>query len=144
MEKILIFCKTTILCTFFQFKKCVEVSNKPISDFPLSQSFQLAVITELGSPTDPNGANVARVKFTVRHAGQYRISVTVGGQHVAGSPFSTVFVAGPAFAQRTAVVRHCSTVVCTANVAHLLYIEPRDEYSNVCRYSSSDNPTEVS
>ncbi|XP_057672258.1 apoptosis-resistant E3 ubiquitin protein ligase 1 isoform X1 [Diorhabda carinulata] len=105
-------------------------------------SRKLAVITELGSPTDPNSANVAKVKFTVRHAGQYRISVMVGTQHVAGSPFTTVFVAGPAFAQRTMVVRHCSTVVCTANVAHLLYIEPRDEYSNICRYLSTDNPTE--
>ncbi|CAH1098639.1 unnamed protein product [Psylliodes chrysocephalus] len=103
---------------------------------------KLAVITELGSPTDPNSANVAKVKFTVRHAGQYRISVMVGTQHVAGSPFTTIFVAGPAFAQRTMVVRHCSTIVCTANVAHLLYIEPRDEYSNICRYASGDNPTE--
>ncbi|XP_074038051.1 apoptosis-resistant E3 ubiquitin protein ligase 1 isoform X1 [Leptinotarsa decemlineata] len=103
---------------------------------------KLAIITELGSSTDPDGANVARVKFTVRHAGQYRISVMVGEQHVAGSPFATVFVAGPAYAQRTVVLRHCSTVVCTANVAHLLYVEPRDEYSNVCRYNAGDDPIE--
>ncbi|XP_050303094.1 apoptosis-resistant E3 ubiquitin protein ligase 1 isoform X2 [Anthonomus grandis grandis] len=99
---------------------------------------KLNVITELGSPTDPNSANIAKVKFTVRHAGQYRISVMVNNQHVAGSPFLTVFVAGPAYAQRTLVIRHCSTVVCTANVAHILYIEPRDEYGNICKYSDSD------
>ncbi|XP_060532569.1 apoptosis-resistant E3 ubiquitin protein ligase 1 [Cylas formicarius] len=105
-------------------------------------SRKLAAITELGSPTDPDSANVAKVKFTVRHAGQYRISIMVGDQHIAGSPFSTMFIAGPAFAQRTVVIRHCSTVVCTANVSHILYIEPRDEYGNVCRYNPGENPTE--
>ncbi|KAJ8964885.1 hypothetical protein NQ314_004549, partial [Rhamnusium bicolor] len=75
-----------------------------ISDYVAVSSIKvLAVITELGSPTDPNSANVAKVKFTVRHAGQYRISVMVGNQHVAGSPFMTLFVAGPAYAQRTIV-----------------------------------------
>ena len=68
----------------------------------------------------------------------------ISNQHIAGSPFSTVFVAGPAYAQRTVVIRHCSTVVCTASVAHLLYIEPRDEYGNICKYESSSNPLEVS
>ncbi|XP_076250945.1 apoptosis-resistant E3 ubiquitin protein ligase 1 isoform X1 [Rhynchophorus ferrugineus] len=103
---------------------------------------KLNVITELGSSTDPNSANVAKVKFTVRLAGQYRISVMVSNQHVAGSPFSTYFVAGPAFAQRTVVIRHCSTVVCTASVAHLMYIEPRDEYGNICKYDLDSKPTE--
>lgn len=98
----------------------------------------------MGSSTDPNSANLAKVKFSVRHAGQYRISVTVGNQNVAGSPFTAVFVAGPVFAQRTVVIRHCSTVVCTVNMEHILFIEPRDEYSNVCKYSASDDPTEVS
>lgn len=68
----------------------------------------------------------------------------VGNQHVAGSPFLRDFTAGPADAQRTVVLRHCSTVVCTANVAHVLYIEPRDEYSNVCTYRSGEDPLEVS
>lgn len=90
------------------------------------------------------GANVAKVKFMVRHAGQYRITVMVGGQHVAGSPFLRDFTAGPADAQRTVVLRHCSTVVCTASVAHVLYVEPRDEYSNVCTYRSGEDPLEVS
>lgn len=103
----------------------------------------MVVMTELGSPTDPNSGNIAKVKFTVRHAGQYRISIMVSNQHVAGSPFMRTFVAGPAYAQRTVVVRHCSTVVCTASVAHLLYIEPRDEYGNICGYTSEEDPTEV-
>ncbi|XP_017771527.1 PREDICTED: apoptosis-resistant E3 ubiquitin protein ligase 1 isoform X2 [Nicrophorus vespilloides] len=104
-------------------------------------SRKMAIITELGSPTDPNSANQARVKFMVRHAGHYRISVMIGNQHVAGSPFTRGFTAGPADAQRTIVLRHCSTVVCTASVAHLLYIEPRDEYNNVCTFTPSDDPT---
>ncbi|KAK9675111.1 hypothetical protein QE152_g40630, partial [Popillia japonica] len=102
----------------------------------------MAIITELGSPTDPNSANQARVKFTVRQAGQYCITVMVGNQHVAGSPFTRGFTAGPADAQRTVVLRHCSTVVCTASVGHLLYVEPRDEYSNLCTYGPSDEPTQ--
>ncbi|XP_044254864.1 apoptosis-resistant E3 ubiquitin protein ligase 1 isoform X1 [Tribolium madens] len=105
-------------------------------------SRKMVVITELGSPTDPNSGNIAKVKFMVRHAGQYRITIMVSNQHVAGSPFMRTFIAGPAYAQRTLVVRHCSTVVCTANVAHLLYIEPRDEYGNICSYSSDDDPTQ--
>ncbi|KRT81256.1 hypothetical protein AMK59_5638 [Oryctes borbonicus] len=103
---------------------------------------KMAIITELGSPTDPNSANQARVKFTVRQAGQYCITVMVGSQHVAGSPFTRGFTAGPADAQRTVVLRHCSTVVCTASVGHLLYVEPRDEYSNLCTYGPSDEPTQ--
>lgn len=104
----------------------------------------MAIITELGSPTDPNSANVARVKFMVRHAGQYVITVMIGSQHVAGSPFTRSFTAGPVDAQRTAVLRYCSTVVCTANVGHVIYVEPRDEYSNVCSFPTSEDPTKVS
>lgn len=103
----------------------------------------MAIITELGSPTDPNGANLAKIKFMVRHAGQYRITVMVGNQHVSGSPFLRDFTAGPADAQRTVVLRHCSTVVCTANVAHVIHVEPRDEYNNVCTYDSDADPTQV-
>lgn len=103
----------------------------------------MAIITELGSSTDPNSANQARVKFTVRHAGQYKITVMIGTQNVMGSPFMRTFTAGPAEAQRTVVIRHCSTVVCTASVAHLLYIEPRDEYNNVCCFATDQNPIEV-
>nr|CAH7730434.1 unnamed protein product [Callosobruchus chinensis] len=108
----------------------------------LPSNCKLAVITELGSPTDPACANVAKVKFTVRHAGQYKVSVTVAERHVAGSPFAATFVAGPPCAQRTHVLRHCSTVVCTANIAQVVYVEPRDEYGNVCRFEAKDNPVE--
>lgn len=103
----------------------------------------MAIITELGSPTNPNSANQARVKFTVRQSGRYSITVMVGNQHVAGSPFTRAFVAGPVDPQHTVVLRHCSTVVCTASVGHLLYVEPRDEYGNLCSYGPSEDPTQV-
>lgn len=102
---------------------------------------KIATISELGSPIDPSCANVARVKFTVRHAGRYCISVVVDAHHVPGSPFARTFVAGPADAHRSLVLRHCSTVVCTASVSHLLHVEPRDEYSNVCSFQPGEDPT---
>ncbi|XP_025831549.1 apoptosis-resistant E3 ubiquitin protein ligase 1 [Agrilus planipennis] len=103
---------------------------------------KMAIISELGSPTDPLCANVARIKFTVRHASQYIISVMVGSQHVAGSPFSRTFIPGVIDAHHTVMFRYCSTVVCTANVGHMLYVEPRDEYSNVCTFKPGQDPTE--
>lgn len=40
--------------------------------------FQISTVSELGSPTDPNNANIAKVKFTVRTSGVYNISVMIG------------------------------------------------------------------
>lgn len=39
---------------------------------------QISTVSELGSSTDPNGANIAKVKFTVRTSGTYSISVMIG------------------------------------------------------------------
>ncbi|XP_022903432.1 apoptosis-resistant E3 ubiquitin protein ligase 1 isoform X1 [Onthophagus taurus] len=103
---------------------------------------KMAIITELGSPTDPNSANQARIKFTVRQAGQYCVTVMVGSQHVAGSPFHRSFTPGQTDPQRTVVIRYCSTIVCTANIGHVLYVEPRDEYSNLCTFGPKDDPTQ--
>lgn len=41
-------------------------------------TFQISTVSELGSPTDPNNANIAKVKFTVRTSGVYNISVMIG------------------------------------------------------------------
>jgi hypothetical protein len=54
---------------------------------------RVATLSELGG-TDPSAANVAVVKFTVRHAGQYNISVLIGSCHVHGSPFLKTFLPG--------------------------------------------------
>jgi len=54
---------------------------------------RVATLSELGG-TDPSAANVAVVKFTVRHAGQYKISVLIGSCHVHGSPFVKTFLPG--------------------------------------------------
>ncbi|XP_020287983.1 apoptosis-resistant E3 ubiquitin protein ligase 1 [Pseudomyrmex gracilis] len=54
---------------------------------------RVATLIELGG-TDPLAANTAVVKFTVRHAGKYRIAVLIGSCHVHGSPFLKNFLPG--------------------------------------------------
>ncbi|KAF3423738.1 hypothetical protein E2986_09352 [Frieseomelitta varia] len=102
---------------------------------------RVATLIELGG-TDPLAANIAVVKFTVRHAGQYRIAVLIGSCHVYGSPFLKNFLPGPPDPNKTIFVRQSSTVVCTAGVAHSMTIEPRDEYDNLCIFGPGDKPTE--
>lgn len=98
----------------------------------------------MGSGTDPNKANIAKVKFTVRTAGQYKISVMIGSNHIGGSPFTRTFVPGPIDARRSRLVRPASTVVCCAGAATMLHIEPRDKYGNVCVFEADDEPSQVS
>ncbi|XP_012283747.1 apoptosis-resistant E3 ubiquitin protein ligase 1 isoform X1 [Orussus abietinus] len=102
---------------------------------------RVATLIELGG-TDPLAANTAVVKFTVRHAGQYRIAVLIGSCHVHGSPFLKNFLPGPPDPNKTVFVRQSSTVVCTAGIAHSLTIEPRDEYDNLCIFGPGDQPTD--
>ncbi|KAK0178888.1 hypothetical protein PV327_007731 [Microctonus hyperodae] len=101
---------------------------------------KVATVIDLGG-TDPLAANTAVVKFTVRHAGQYRIAVSIGSCHVHGSPFLKHFCPGPPDPNKTVFVRQSSTVVCTAGIAHSMTIEPRDEYDNLCVFGSTDEPT---
>ncbi|XP_043274766.1 apoptosis-resistant E3 ubiquitin protein ligase 1 isoform X2 [Venturia canescens] len=102
---------------------------------------RVATLIELGG-TDPLAANTAVVKFTVRHAGQYRIAVLIGSCHVHGSPFLKTFLPGPPDPNKTVFVRQSSTVVCTAGIAHSMTIEPRDEYDNLCLFGSGEEPTD--
>lgn len=103
----------------------------------------MVTISELGSSTDPNNANIAKVKFTVRTAGQYKISVLIGSSHIAGSPFFRTFIPGAVDARRSRLVRPASTVVCCAGSPTLLHIEPRDEYGNACIFENDDDPVKV-
>lgn len=103
----------------------------------------MVTISELGSEMDPNKANVAKVKFTVRTAGQYKISVLIGSSHIAGSPFFKTFIPGPMDARRSRLIRPASTVVCCAGAPTLLHIEPRDEYGNACVFDADAEPTKV-
>lgn len=102
---------------------------------------KVVTVSELGSSTDPNNANIARVKFTVRTAGQYKISVLIGSSHIAGSPFLRSFVPGPIDPRRSRMVRPASTVVCCAGAPTTLHIEPRDEYGNTCQFEAGLDPT---
>lgn len=97
--------------------------------------FQVVVLSELGSESNPNNANVAKVKFTVRTAGQYKISVMIGSSQVAGSPFVRNFLPGPIDPSKSRLVRPANTVVCCASAATLLHIEPRDEFGNGCTFN---------
>lgn len=102
---------------------------------------RVATVSELGGP-DPSQANVAVVKFTVRHAGQYRIAVLIGSYHVQGSPFVKNFLPGPPDSNKTQFLKHSSIVVCTAGLSHSLTIEPRDEFNNLCQFKKDENPVE--
>lgn len=57
---------------------------------------RVATVIELGG-TEPNAANTAVVKFTVRHAGQYNISILISNSHINGSPFTKTFLPGELF-----------------------------------------------
>ncbi|XP_030382842.1 apoptosis-resistant E3 ubiquitin protein ligase 1 isoform X4 [Scaptodrosophila lebanonensis] len=100
---------------------------------------KVVTISELGSSTDPNNANIAKVKFTVRTAGQYKISVLIGASHIAGSPFVKNFLPGPIDARRSRFIRPASTVICCAGSPTLMHIEPRDEFGNACLFEQSDD-----
>lgn len=101
---------------------------------------KVIAISELGSSTDPNNANEAKVKFTVRTAGQYKISVMIGSTHIAGSPFTKFFIPGPMSASRSRCMRPSSCVVCQTGTSNVLYIEPRDEYGNICVFDNDSDP----
>lgn len=94
---------------------------------------KVVVVSELGAAVDPDQeANMAKVKFPVRAAGQYRITVSIGENHVAGSPFLKTFLPGAMDPRRSRLVRPVNTLVCCACTATLLHIEPRDEFDNAC------------
>lgn len=103
----------------------------------------MVILSELGSESDPNSANIAKVKFTVRTAGQYKISVMIGTSHIAGSPFFKNFVPGPIDARRSRLIRPANTVVCCAGAATLLHIEPRDEFGNSCVFQHENDAIKV-
>lgn len=102
---------------------------------------KVVAISELGSSTDPNNANEAKVKFTVRTAGQYTISIMIGSSHIAGSPFTKTFIPSSISPTRSRLIRPASIVVCQEGLPNILHIEPRDEFGNICNYDSNADPT---
>ncbi|CAH0702163.1 unnamed protein product [Spodoptera exigua] len=91
--------------------------------------WQVTAVIELGSG-DPAQANTARVKFTVRQAGVYIVSVMIGLVPVAGSPFRKWFTAGRVEARRSRVGRAHHALVFAAQHARALHVHPRDHYDN--------------
>jgi apoptosis-resistant E3 ubiquitin protein ligase 1 len=101
---------------------------------------KVVAISELGS-SDPNVANEAKVKFTTRLAGQYKISIMVCNVQIPGSPFTKNFLPSSMSPHKSRMVRPSSIVVCQEGLPSVLYIEPRDEFGNICNYESNDDPT---
>jgi len=104
-------------------------------------SKKVVTLCELGSSTDPNNANEARVKFSVRTAGQYKISVMVGSTHIAGSPFIKSFIPGKISVLKSRLVRSSSIVIASAGSPTVLNIEPRDDFGNCCIFDENSDPT---
>ncbi|KAF6210426.1 hypothetical protein GE061_013532 [Apolygus lucorum] len=100
---------------------------------------RVAALIELGG-TEPDQVNQAVVKFTVRTAGQYRVSILISNTHINGSPFIKTFLPGLPDPAKTGFVRPSSIVICTNNVPHSLILEPRDEFNNLCKFSEEENP----
>ncbi|XP_026733198.1 apoptosis-resistant E3 ubiquitin protein ligase 1 isoform X2 [Trichoplusia ni] len=90
---------------------------------------KVTAVVELGSG-DPAQANTARVKFTVRTAGVYIVSVMIGGVAISGSPFRRWFTAGRVEARRSRVGRAHHALVWAAAHARTLHVHPRDHYDN--------------
>lgn len=94
---------------------------------------KVVTVSELGTAADPNQeANVAKVKFPVRAAGDYHIAVSIGSNHVAGSPFVKTFLPAAMDPRKSRMVRPANTLVCCAGSATMLHIEPKDEFGNSC------------
>ncbi|CAL1275254.1 unnamed protein product [Larinioides sclopetarius] len=102
-------------------------------------AYKIACSVELGGP-QISDANTARVQFTVRRAGEYRICVLVGMTHIQGSPFIKNFIPGPPDPMKTSFVHHCSTVVGSEDIPTQLFIEPRDRYGNLCTVDKDCDP----
>ncbi|GIY39736.1 HECT domain-containing protein [Caerostris extrusa] len=94
-------------------------------------TYKIACNVQLGGQ-QLSDINTARVQFTVRRAGEYRICVLVGMTHIHGSPFLKYFVPGPPDPTKTCFVHHSSTVVGSEDIPTQLFIEPRDKYGNLC------------
>lgn len=119
---------------------------------------QVAAAIELGG-TDPNCANVAVIKCTVRESGRYSIKVMVcgvhclnftklisfdlqiDGAHITGSPFTRNFFPGPPDPHKTVVMKNSSIIICTVGITQKLAIEPRDEFNNICTFHEDTDPT---
>ncbi|GFR29011.1 apoptosis-resistant E3 ubiquitin protein ligase 1 [Trichonephila clavata] len=102
-------------------------------------AYKIACSVELGGP-QISDANIAKVQFTVRRAGEYRICVLVGMTHIQGSPFIKSFVPGPPDPVKTCFIHHCSTVVGSEDIPTQLFIEPRDKYGNLCTVDKDCDP----
>ncbi|KAJ8721167.1 hypothetical protein PYW07_001942 [Mythimna separata] len=100
---------------------------------------KVTAVIELGSG-DPAQANTARVKFTVRTAGVYIVSIMIGLVSISGSPYRKWFTAGRVEARRSRVGRAHHALVWAAGHARHLHIHPRDQYDNPAPLTDQEPP----
>ncbi|KAJ8730496.1 hypothetical protein PYW08_001909 [Mythimna loreyi] len=100
---------------------------------------KVTAVIELGSG-DPAQANTARVKFTVRTAGVYIVSIMIGLVHISGSPYRKWFTAGRVEARRSRVGRAHHALVWAAGHARHLHVHPRDQYDNPAPLTDQEPP----
>lgn len=67
----------------------------------------------------------------------------LGSVAITGSPFQKSFVSGAIDPRKSVVVRHTATLVCTQNLPHNIFVQPRDAYNNPCTFQANDHPAEV-
>ncbi|KAK7575646.1 hypothetical protein V9T40_011932 [Parthenolecanium corni] len=97
---------------------------------------KISCVLALGG-TAPEDANVGTVKFTVRYAGDYQISVLIKNVPIRSSPFVKTFLPGPVDPHKTKFERQSSIVICRVEKACSLMIQPRDLFDNLCLTTSS-------
>ena len=67
----------------------------------------------------------------------------VGSVAISGSQKKKSFVSGAIDPRKSVVVRHTATLVCTQNLPHNIFVQPRDAYNNPCTFQANDHPAEV-
>ncbi|KAJ0175869.1 hypothetical protein K1T71_009028 [Dendrolimus kikuchii] len=118
------------ICDTDELTVTISHGTRKVSEcFSVNISLAVTAVIELGSG-DPAQANTARVKFTVRTAGVYVISIMIGGVGILGSPFRRWFTAGRVEARRSRVGRAHHALLWAAGHQRQLHIHPRDQYDN--------------
>ncbi|KAH9406533.1 Apoptosis-resistant E3 ubiquitin protein ligase 1 [Tyrophagus putrescentiae] len=130
----------------------IKFFQRNYQPYPITPEDQLSVHIQNGSQVvpcsvefgdlNPSLANVARVSFSTKKAGNYTIHIVIGSTltHIRGSPFTDIqFQPLSPSPFETAFVNHCSTVVCTVQNFHALIVEMRDRFGNLCLLDDAEN-----
>ena len=82
------------------------------------------------------------MQYSTSYAGTYKVSILLGGENIAGSPFD-VFVNGAAAVPSKSTARPGYTAVCTAGKPGELVVEARDRFGNAKVYDLVTPPDNI-